>query len=181
MPDFPRIVRDRLRDCNLEPTRESEIVDELSQHMRDRYESQLSNGMNEAEAERVVIAELDGRDLAAELRDIEGRWREPVTLGSTPRPEFWPALWQDLRYAMRKLRLDPVFALVCVLSLALGIGANTAIFQLIDAVRMRTLPVPHPEQLAVIRPTNLSTTGRQTGRYGFLTNAIWEQIRAQQR
>jgi len=181
MPDFQRIVRDRLRDCSLEPTRESEIVDELSQHMRDRYESHLSNGMNETEAERVVIAELDGRDLAAELRDIEGRWREPVTLGSTPRPEFWPALWQDLRYALRKLRLDPVFALVCVLSLALGIGANTAIFQLIDAVRMRTLPVPHPEQLAVIRPTDLGTTGRATGRYAFLTNAIWEQVRAQQR
>ena len=181
MPDFQRIVRDRLRDSGLEPTRESEIVDELSQHLRDRYESQLSGGMNETEAERAIIAELDSRDLAAELRDIEGRWKEPVTLGSTRRPEFWPALWQDLRYATRKLRLDPVFTTVCVLSLALGIGANTAIFQLIDAVRMRTLPVPHPQDLAVIRPTNLSTTGRQTGRYGYLTNPIWEQIRAQQR
>jgi len=181
MPDFQRIVRDRLRDGGLEPTREAEIVDELSQHLRDRYESQLASGMNENEAERAIIAEFDGRDLSAELRDIEGRWKEPVTLGSTPRTQFWPALWQDLRYALRKLRLDPVFAIVCVLSLALGIGANTAIFQLIDAVRMRTLPVPHPEQLAVIRPTDLGTIGRSTGRYAFLTDPIWEQIRTQQR
>jgi len=181
MPDFQRIVHDRLRNSGLEPTRESEIVDELSQHLRDRYESQLSSGMNETEAERAIIAELDSRDLAAELRDIEGRWKEPVTLGSTQRPEFWPGLWQDLCYAVRKLRLDPAFAIVCILSLALCIGANTAIFQLIDAVRIRTLPVPHPQDLAVIRPTNLSTTGRQTGRYGYLTNSIWEQIRAQQR
>jgi len=181
MPDFQRIVRDRLLDARLEPTRESEIVDELSQHLRDRYESQLSSGMNEEEAERAVIAELDGRDLAADLRAIEGRWKEPVALGSSPNHDFWPALWQDLRYAARKLRLEPVFTIVCVLSLALGIGANTAIFQLIDAVRMRTLPVPHPEQLAVIRPTDHGVTGRATGRYAFVTNPIWELIRTQQR
>ena len=86
MPDFQRIVRERLRDSGLEPTRESEIVDELSQHLRDRYESQLSSGMNAVEAERTVLAELDGRDLAAELRGIEGRWREPVAFGSISVP-----------------------------------------------------------------------------------------------
>jgi predicted permease len=181
MPDFQRIVRDRLRDSGLEPTRESEIVDELSQHLRDRYESQLSSGMNEIEAGDAILAELESRDLAAELRDIEGRWRETVSGESTQRPEFWSAVWRDLRYAVRKLRLEPVFTTVCVLSLALGIGANTAIFQLIDAVRMRTLPVPHPEQLAVIRPTVPGATGRVHGRYAFVTYRMWEQIRAQQR
>jgi predicted permease len=181
MPDFQRMVRERLRDCGLAPTREWEIVDELSQHLRDRYDSLLSNGASEAEAERAVVAELEGRDLAGQLRLIEARWREPVVLGSRNSGGWWQDLWQELRYATRKLRLAPGFTTVCVLSLALGIGANTAIFQLIDAVRMRTLPVPHPEELALIRPTDLRVSGRASGRYAFVTNPMWEQIRAQQR
>ena len=56
-------------------------------------------------------------------------------------------LWQDLRFAVRLLRRDKGFAVAAILSLALGIGANTAIFQLLDAVRLRTLPVREPEQL----------------------------------
>ncbi len=62
-------------------------------------------------------------------------------------------LWQDLRYAMRQLAANPGFATVAVLSLALGIGANTAIFGLIDHVMLRLLPVRHPEQLVVVRET----------------------------
>ena len=54
------------------------------------------------------------------------------------------ALWQDLRYGARQLRLNPGFAAVAVLSLALGIGANSGIFQLINALRLRSLPVPDP-------------------------------------
>jgi putative ABC transport system permease protein len=54
----------------------------------------------------------------------------------------------DLRFGLRQLRLNPTFTVVAVLSLALGIGANTAIFQLVDAIRLRTLPVEKPERLA---------------------------------
>ena len=60
-------------------------------------------------------------------------------------------LRQDLRYAVRTLRLSPGFAVVALLSLALGIGANTAIFQLLNADRLRSLPVKDPQQLAVVR------------------------------
>jgi len=63
----------------------------------------------------------------------------------------WPdGVWQDFRYGARQLRLNPAVTTVAVLSLALGIGANTAIFQLVDAVRLRTLPVANPQELAVI-------------------------------
>ena len=58
-------------------------------------------------------------------------------------------LWQDLRFGARQLRRNPGFAAVAVLSLALGIGANTAIFQLVNAVRLRALPVQKPEELAL--------------------------------
>src|ERR1700728_485167 len=60
-------------------------------------------------------------------------------------------LWQDLRYAMRQLAANPGFASIAVLSLALGIGANTAIFGLIDHVMLRLLPVKNPDELTVIR------------------------------
>ena len=64
-------------------------------------------------------------------------------------------LWQDVRYAARLLRLNLGFTTVAVASLALGIGANTAIFQLLDAVRLRTLPVRNPRELAEVRIQNL--------------------------
>src|SRR5215472_8431139 len=179
MLDFQKMVRERLRHCGLSPTREWEIVDEISQHLRDRYESLLSSGTKE-EAERAIVSELESHDLASNLRQIEERWKDPVALGSQESSHLWSGLWQDLRYAVRTLRLNPGFTSVCVLSLALGIGANTAIFQLIDAVRMRVLPVEHPEELAVIRPTDFQVTGRHHGRYGYVTNPMWEQIRTQQ-
>jgi putative ABC transport system permease protein len=87
-------------------------------------------------------------------------------------------LWQDLRYAARGLRLNKSFATVAVLSLALGVGANTAIFQLVNAVRLRTLPVDDPSGLAQIGIKDLTgVTGRATGRYPRMSNAVWERIR----
>jgi putative ABC transport system permease protein len=87
------------------------------------------------------------------------------------------SVWQDLRYAARSLRRSPGFALVAILSLALGVGANTAIFQLLDTVRMRTLPVNHPEELAQIRITDPKNQRGSMNGYDGLTNAIWERVR----
>jgi putative ABC transport system permease protein len=79
---------------------------------------------------------------------------------------------QDLRYALRSLRSSPAFTAVAILSLALGIGANTAIFSLIDSVMLKTLPVPHPEQLLQVRTP--------AGFDDVFTNPLWEQIRDRQ-
>src|SRR6201993_4331839 len=90
-------------------------------------------------------------------------------------------LWQDLRYGLRLLLLKPGFTAIVVLSLGLGAGANTAIFQLIDSLRLRTLPVAHPEQLVNVRILDRSWgSGRVHGRYADITNAQWEQIRDHQ-
>ena len=88
---------------------------------------------------------------------------------------------KDLSFAARMLRKNPAFTLVAVLSLALGIGANTAIFQLLDVVRLKTLPVKAPQELAEVRITNMDgARGSFSTRYYAVTNPIWEQLRDRQ-
>jgi predicted permease len=92
------------------------------------------------------------------------------------------SLWQDVRYAIRLSFRSPGFTCAAVASLALGIGTTTAIFQLADAVRLRPLPVNHPEQLAEIRMAD-PTRGRMgtfAGRRPLFTNALWEEFRRRQ-
>ena len=97
-------------------------------------------------------------------------------------PRAWSdSLVQDLRYAVRHLKQSPGFAAVAILSLALGIGANTAIFQLVDAVRLRTLPVQNPQELAYVDFAQGSQrSGWFSTRSARLTWDLWQQIREQQ-
>src|SRR4026207_749424 len=95
---------------------------------------------------------------------------------------FIETLWQDLRYGARLLRRNPTFAAVAILTLALGTGANTAIFQLVDAVRLRALPVNHPEQLAEVRIVKAPNgrTGMFMGRYPMLSYPLYLTIKTHQ-
>jgi predicted permease len=106
------------------------------------------------------------------------RIREEIYLMNTV--GIFDAFGQDLRYGLRILRLNPGFAVVAILSLALGVGANSAIFQLLDAVRLRLLPVKDPQALAEIRITQeKGRTGSFHGRFPMLTNPLWERLRTE--
>jgi putative ABC transport system permease protein len=90
-------------------------------------------------------------------------------------------MFADIRYAIRTLRKSPGFTAVVVLSLALGIGANSAIFQLLDAVRLRSIPVKDPQRLAIVQLADRTGwRGSQASEYPTLTNPLWERIRDSQ-
>ncbi len=91
------------------------------------------------------------------------------------------SIWQDLRYGARLLRRSPGFAAVALLSLTLGIGANAAFFQLLDIVRLRSLPIERPDELVEVRfPPNTARTGSFTGTRPVLSHPIWEYLRDKQ-
>lgn len=93
-------------------------------------------------------------------------------------------MFNDLIFGLRMLRKNPAFTAVAVLSLALGIGANTAIFQLLNAVRLKNLPLRNPQELAQIRlresDVPLTRGNKGSMRYAPVTNPLWEQIRDRQ-
>ena len=86
------------------------------------------------------------------------------------------SLWLDLRHALRGLRRSPGFAAVAILTLALGIGINTAIFSVVNGLLLRTLPVTEPERLALVSSRNAIDQGFPAG----WNYAIWDQIRQRQ-
>ena len=182
MPDWSKQLRFLFLDIQLEAAREAEIVEELTQHLNDAYEDGIANGLTAHEAERVALAPLRDGTLTANLRLIMTSARPAFTPGRAGTGPFLASIWQDLRFAGRLLRLSPMFAAIAILSLALGMGANTAIFQLLDAVRLRSLPVKDPQELVDIRIVDnpYGRTGNFVSDSPQLTNAIWEQVRERQ-
>lgn len=149
---------------------DEERARELESYLAEAIDDNLARGMTPGQARIAAHRKLGN---ATRIRE------EIYTMNSLG---FIETLWQDLRYGARLLRRNPTFAGVAILTLALGTGANTAIFQLVDAVRLRTLPVDRPEQLAEVRIVKAphGRTGNFMGRWPRLTYPLYLKIKEQQ-
>ncbi len=132
----------RLRSLFRRQRVETELDEELRDHLERRTEEGIASGLSPSQARRLALLELGGVEQRKEdCRDARGlRWLE----------EFL----QDLRYGFRLLRKNPGFSAIVILALALGLGANTALFSLFNGVLLRTLPVRQAEQLVVLSVSN---------------------------
>jgi predicted permease len=159
--DFHRFVREHLPPLAI--AREPEIVDELAQHLSDLYQEVRARGLTHDAALARATAALPaypdelGRAIETASRSLPGliadRWR--ITLDE-PAPQsagrftMMSDLRRDLRYALRMLLRTPGFTFVVVLTIALGVGANAAIFSAVDALLLRSAPIADPHRVVSI-------------------------------
>src|SRR5579875_3278349 len=140
-----------------------ELADEMRLHLELRAEEHAASGMKRGEAEARARRAFGNVTRLSERGRAAWGWTFVETLAS------------DLRYGFRTLRADSAFTVAAISSLALGIGANTAIFSILNAVMLRSLPVEDPQRLVQL------VSGKTGSFNGTYTNPVWEQVRDHQR
>lgn len=151
MRDWADLLRARLRGLRLDPAREAEIVEELSQHLELHYQEFRDAGLDHDAAVAAAERELlDADTLSQYMRPLRQANTPPPLPPGAPRRRFFADIAQDLRLAGRMLRKQAGLTAAVVLTLALGVGATGAIFALVDKVLLRDLPFADPASLVTV-------------------------------
>ena len=162
MPDWSSHIRSLLSGLQLSPAREHDIVEEMSQHLDERWRELRTGGASEDEATQLVLADFGDADTLARAMAPLQQARVPIPITPGAPSRFLPGdLWRDVRYALRVFRRQPGYAGTVIVTLALAIGATAAIFAVVDATLLRSLPFPEPDRLVqVLRgyPTGFGTS-----------------------
>jgi predicted permease len=157
MPEWTGEIARRLAALELRPEREAEVSEEIAQHLDDLYDELRARGMADDEAVVAALRQLDDKGgIAAQLRVVEPRRDpDPPVAGASRPGEPLGNLWRDIRYAVRVLARNRVFTTVAIVTLALGIGLNTAVFSAVHALLFRPLPfVAEPDRLVQVYRTH---------------------------
>ena len=170
MPEWTTALTARLASLRLSPAREREIIDELSQHLDDVYRELRANGLAHDEAMRRALDEIDEHDLLArEMQPLrQAAVPPPIVPGAPPRGRWLADVGQDVRYAARVLVQGRGWTLVVIALLALGIGANTALFSATDALLFSSVPVKDPGSLVRFHWTGRNDLVTEHDEFGFI-------------
>ena len=176
-PDWTTELRARLSAVRLDAAREAGIVDEIAQHLNERYDELRAAGSSDAEARRLALAELDDEgELARRMQGLaRARVAQPVPPGQ-PVERLFGGLWQDVRYGARMLRRQPGFTAVIVATLALGIAVNTLVFTIVNAAVLRPLPFEDPHQIVRLS-VETGNPQNPVGDLSYLDVQYWQQAR----
>jgi putative ABC transport system permease protein len=170
MHDWKSLIAARLGPLNVDAARQRDIIDELSQHVAEHYAELVAGGMPDGDAVATALAPLsDPVRIAADIAHAD-RPRPAAPPPPPPAAGLLLDFVRDLRYAARALMQAPGFAAAAIATLALGIGANAAIFSVVNAVLLRPLPYTDPDRLVMIG--ELAPDG-SAGNVGYVTFLDW--------